>query len=115
MTLIVLTSSAAGNDGTEISVHGDLDVAAGPELRRVMGALTSAEVRLDLAHVGFLDCAGVRTLLWADEHVRGRGGVLVIGRPPDPVLRLLRLLRFDRHLLIRPAGTAEANPAPPGD
>ncbi|MER5425471.1 STAS domain-containing protein [Streptosporangium roseum] len=114
--MIRVVPPAAGTDRAEISVYGDLDSVIGPELRRVVAGHTAAHLVLDLAHVGFLDCAGARTLLWADGHVCGRGGVMVIRNPSDLVLRLLRLLRFDRHLLIRQSGdTAGASPGPPGD
>ncbi|MEV0416647.1 STAS domain-containing protein [Streptosporangium canum] len=113
MTLITVISQAAGDDRAEISVYGDLDAVTGPELRRVMAGHTAAHLVLDLAHVGFLDCAGARTLLWADGHVCGRGGVMVIRNPSDLVLRLLRLLRFDRHLLIRQSGDAARVSDPP--
>ncbi|MDP9848396.1 STAS domain-containing protein [Streptosporangium lutulentum] len=104
--MILLTSPETAADRTEISVYGDLDVITGVELRRVLGALTEMRVELDLAHVTFLDCAGVRTLIWAHEHMRARGGSMVIVRPSDLVLRLLRLLEFDRCLVIHRSGGA---------
>ena len=60
--MILLTSPEIATDRAEISVYGDLDVTTGVELRRVLGALTAVNLELDLAHVTFLDCAGVRTL-----------------------------------------------------
>jgi anti-anti-sigma factor len=99
--VILLTSPEIATDGTEISVYGDLDVITGVELRRVLGALPAVRLELDLAHVTFLDCAGVRTLLWAHEHMRDLGGSMVVRRPSNPVLRLLRLLELDQCLVIR--------------
>ncbi|SNT44249.1 anti-anti-sigma factor [Streptosporangium subroseum] len=104
--MILLTSPEIATDGTEISVYGDLDVITGVELRRVIGALTAVRLELDLAHVTFLDCAGVRILLWADERVRDLGGSMIILRPSDLVLRLLRLLELDQCLVIRQSGGA---------
>ena len=64
----------------------------------------------------FLDCAGVRTLLWAHEHVRDLGGSMVILRPSGPVLRLLRLLELDQCLVIRrPGGAVGTGRAATGD
>ncbi|AWS47307.1 STAS domain-containing protein [Streptosporangium sp. 'caverna'] len=104
--MILLTSPETVTGRTEISVYGDLDVITGVELRRVLGALTAVRLELDLAHVTFLDCAGVRTLLWAHEHMRDRGGLMIIFRPSGPVLRLLRLLELDQCLVIRQSSGA---------
>jgi anti-anti-sigma factor len=104
--VILLTSSEIATDRTEISVYGDLDVMTGVELRRVLGALAAVKLELDLAHVTFLDCAGVRTLLWADERMRDLGGSMVILRPSALVLRLIRLLELDQCLVIRYSGGA---------
>jgi anti-anti-sigma factor len=107
--VILRAFQETATDRTRIGVHGDLDVTTGVELRRVLGALTTTRVELDLAHVAFLDCSGARTLLWADAHQRGRGGSMVILRPPGPVLRLIQLLELDRHLMIqRSDGTVGA-------
>lgn len=113
--MILLTSPEPAEDRVEITVRGDLDAVKGAELRRVLGGLTAAAVELDLAQVVFIDCAGARTLLRADEHLRGLGQEMVIVRPSGPVLRLLRLLGFDSHLLIRhPGGAVGASRTPPG-
>ncbi|MBB2912404.1 anti-anti-sigma factor [Streptosporangium becharense] len=107
---MILLASPEGAARAEIVVYGDLDVVTGVELRRVVGALGTATIELDLAHVTFLDCAGARTLLWADEHARRLGGTVTLVRPSGLVTRLLRLLEFDRHLLIRHCGgTADAD------
>ena len=90
--------------------------STGVELRRVLGALTAVRLELDLAHVTFLDCAGVRTLLWAHEHMRDRGGSMIILRPSSLVLRLLRLLELDQCLVIRQSGgTVGADRTAAGD
>ncbi|MFF3443873.1 STAS domain-containing protein [Streptosporangium sp. NPDC002721] len=113
--MILLTSPEAAGGRVEITVRGDLDAVKGAELRRVIGGLGAATVELDLAQVVFIDCAGARTLLRADEHMRGLGQEMIVVRPSSPVLRLLRLLGFDRHLLIRHPGEAVgASPTPPG-
>ncbi|WP_432867242.1 STAS domain-containing protein [Microbispora rosea] len=120
MLRIQTTSSEAG---IRMAVHGDLDVSAVPELRaclgHVLGTRRPGHVEVDLAGVGFLDCAGARSLLWADARVREQGGRATFVRPAPPVLRLLRLLGFDSTLTIRtashvplPQPTAQARPLP---
>ncbi|WP_436763364.1 STAS domain-containing protein [Streptosporangium sp. V21-05] len=113
--MILLTSPEPAEDRAGIAVRGDLDAVEGAELRRVLSGLTAATVELDLAQVVFIDCAGSRALLRADEHLRGLGQQMIIVRPSGPVLRLLRLLEFDRRLLIgHPGGTVGASRTPPG-
>ncbi|MEU7691013.1 STAS domain-containing protein [Microbispora hainanensis] len=120
MLRIQTTPSEAG---VRVAVHGDLDLSGVPELRaRLRQALATygpGHVEIDLAGVGFLDCAGARSLLWADAHVRERGGRVTFVRPAPPVSRLLRLLGFDSALTLRtashvplPQPTAEARPRP---
>ncbi len=120
MLRIQTTSSEAG---IRMAVNGDLDVSGVPEfhacLRQVLGTYRPGHVEVDLAGVGFLDCAGARSLLWADARVREWGGGVTFVRPVSPVLRLLRLLGFDSALSIRtashvpmPQPTAEARPRP---
>ncbi|MEV4455554.1 STAS domain-containing protein [Microbispora sp. NPDC049633] len=102
-------------------MSGDLDVSGVPEfracMRQTLGTYRPGHVEVDLAGVGFLDCAGARSLLWADACVREWGGDVTFVRPTGLVLRLLRLLGFDAMLSVRtashvplPQPTAEARP-----
>ncbi|MCT9934108.1 STAS domain-containing protein [Planotetraspora sp. A-T 1434] len=88
-----------------MAVHGDLDVMGAGEFRSclcdVLRTYRPGQVDIDLSGVDFIDCSGCRTLLWADMRVRGRGGTMAVVRPSSLVLRLLRLLEFDRELSIR--------------
>nr|WP_169952619.1 STAS domain-containing protein [Microbispora sp. H11081] len=112
-------------------MSGDLDALSVPEfrarLRLTLETHRPGRVEVDLAGVGFLDCAGARSLLWADACVREWGGGVVFVRPAPLVLRLLRLLGFDAVLSVRvaspvvppvvppvprPQPTAEAGPRP---
>ncbi|MEV7965814.1 STAS domain-containing protein [Sphaerisporangium sp. NPDC088356] len=87
-----------------MTLHGDLDIEGAAELRRRLPVLLARHrplhVNLDLAHVRFLDCSGARTLKWLDRCMRDSGGTLTIVRPSPRVLRLLRVLEFDRRLRI---------------
>lgn len=87
-----------------MTLHGDLDFEGAAELRRHLPVLLARHrplhVNLDLAHVTFLDCSGVRALKWLDRCMRDHGGTLTIVRPSRRVLRLLRLLEFDHRLSI---------------
>ncbi|MEU8175672.1 STAS domain-containing protein [Microbispora hainanensis] len=118
MLRIQTTPSEAG---LRVAVQGDLDLSGVPELRarvrQVLAAYGPGHVEVDLSGVGFLDCAGARSLLWADARVREQGSRVTFVRPAPPALRLLRLLGFDSALTIRtasrvplPQPTAEARP-----
>ncbi|GII58732.1 hypothetical protein Pth03_71210 [Planotetraspora thailandica] len=101
-------------------VRGDLDVEGSGELRtsvsEALRTYSPAHVDLELSGVGFIDCSGCRALLWARRRARGKGGSMTVVRPSSLVLRLLRLLEFDRELEIRGTPedttplTLEANP-----
>ncbi|GII04272.1 STAS domain-containing protein [Planobispora takensis] len=109
--MIVITSRETGRGTTEIAVRGDLDSVAAGELRRVLLGAGPAAVELDLSQVEFLDCAGARTLLWADGHLRAMNGTLTVVRPSRLVMRMLRLVEFDRYLSIEKVVGA-GSPAP---
>lgn len=76
-----------------VALVGELDLAAAPiaeaELRE---ACANADLLvLDLAAVTFMDCAGLRVLLAADERLRASGGRLAIVHAPLQVRRLFDL------------------------
>ncbi|WP_405087336.1 STAS domain-containing protein [Microbispora sp. NBC_01389] len=104
MLRIRTTSSEAG---LGLILSGDLDVSGAPEFRaclgQVIGTHRPGHVEVDLSGVGFLDCAGARSLVWADERVRSWGGSVTFRHPGRSPLRLLRLLGFDAALSIRVA------------
>ncbi len=103
----VFITSFEDPEGTVVSVapRGDLDVVGGMRLRRSMHDTIDRyhpiHLDLDLAYVTFLDCAGVRALLWADGRVRDRGGTMVVLHASTTALWLLTSLGLDRRLSIR--------------
>jgi anti-anti-sigma factor len=86
-----------------VEVRGECDITSAPVLREwLLGVLArkSAWIVLDLAGLGFLDCAGAGALLAASRRAALLGGTLAIVAPATPVARLLQLTDLDRHLLI---------------
>nr|WP_320776857.1 STAS domain-containing protein [Streptomyces sp. CRN 30] len=78
---------------TVIQFAGEIDIAAGIEIRPRLDAATSAAeqtVVVDLTPVEFFDCSGLRLLCRADERVRERGGRLLLVCPHPLIRRLLR-------------------------
>jgi anti-sigma B factor antagonist len=83
-------------DGTVVSVAGELDVATAPELARALASV-EGDVTVDLSAATFADPCGLRVLLAA-----GGGGrrLRVLRRGGGPVARLLALTGTERMLHI---------------
>jgi len=74
-----------------VGVHGEQDLASAPELARALAeaaAHPGSQVRVDLQAVTFMDCAGIRPLLQAQETLGDR---LCLWNPSPAVTRLLQL------------------------
>jgi anti-anti-sigma factor len=93
---------------------GELDMATAPELKRVLGTMSSdGDITLDLTFLRFVDNAGVQVLLATAERL---DGTLVLWSPPDSLVRLLNLLRspLPRNLVLQVPGEDAATRARPG-
>lgn len=78
---------------TVVEVTGEIDLATSGFLAEHLDAATShpgPDVLVDLRHVDFFDCSGLRELCRADTRARERGGRL---RLVSDTPRLHRLLR----------------------
>ena len=89
-----LTISSAVRGGTiEIGLAGALDMAAAfgaeSEVDRLLATPGLEAVALDLGDVGFLDSAGLGTLLSIRDHASRRGLGVRIARMSAPVRRVL--------------------------
>ena len=77
-----------------LAVSGELELATADTLREALeSAIASgaSELWVDLAHVRFLDSAGVRVLLGAQTLLRGRSKSLAVICPPGPVRRVFEV------------------------
>lgn len=84
-------------------VEGELDLAAAPYLRAVIGDVMGAGVRqvtVDFAATRFVDSSGLGTLLWADRRLRAVGGRLIVVNAREQVVRIFALAGLDA-LLVR--------------
>ena len=80
------------SDAHVIQLTGELDLAAVPNLTRLLDSAAEAEqitVVVDLSQVTFIDCTGLAPLLAARDRLDGR---LRLRNPSQPVLRFLDLL-----------------------
>lgn len=109
-----------GDTAVVVDPHGELDVATAPRLNLTLTELRADGVRqvtVDLAHVTFLDTAGLRVLLECDRLLRARGGALTLVNASARIVRLLHVTRT-AHLLghdgvdaaapVRPVGATVA-------
>jgi anti-anti-sigma factor len=77
-------------DGALI-VEGEVDLAAGPELRDALGEAAAAGTSvIDVSGVTFIDSSGLQILLMAGRTLNG-SGPLVLRSPSRAVRRLLSI------------------------
>ena len=83
MRTFVCSSTGGGLDAAWVHVAGELDFATSPQLERALAASSARLVVLDMRDVGFMDCAGVDTIVAASERARedGRRLILLRGAP----------------------------------
>ncbi|HEY3725082.1 MAG TPA: STAS domain-containing protein [Acidimicrobiia bacterium] len=83
---------AEGSDGAVVSLRGELDLAAAPDLQQqLLGILARqpASLTLDLGGLDFLDSSGLGTLYRARQAAEERGVPLRLDAVPDHVRRVL--------------------------
>ena len=66
---------AISRRAVRVEVEGELDLASSPQLERVLNREIAAgnDVVLDLSRVEFMDCSGLRAILWAASESRCNG------------------------------------------
>ena len=79
----VCSSSHGSRDADWVHIAGALDIATTPQLERTLRESHARLVVLDMRDLGFMDCAGVHTIVNASISARrdGRRLVLVRGIP----------------------------------
>jgi anti-anti-sigma factor len=80
---------------TTVSLAGELDPATAPDLQaRLLQLATDAAVTsvvIDLTQISFLDSAGLRVLVSANEALRARSADLILRGPSPNVRRVLEV------------------------
>lgn len=80
-----------GPDGA-IVVHGDIDIAGGPDLdAAILAHEIEHPVVIDLGDVLFIDSSGLRSLLSASRRALARDATVVLRTVGPEVMRLLQL------------------------
>ena len=88
-------------DTHTIVLRGEMDIANAADVEKELlrvEATDATTIVLDLAELSFIDSTGIRLLLMADSRSRANGERLVLRRPPEGVLRVLRLAGVEDRL-----------------
>jgi anti-anti-sigma factor len=81
-----------------LEFHGEIDIIAALDIIPVLDAATgrpAAQVVLDLRHIDFFDCSGLRLLYRARSRVVARGGQLHLLCTHPLTLRILHVTGLD--------------------
>jgi anti-anti-sigma factor len=86
---------SADRAGVVLALHGELDVAAAPQLEKLLDELREERppnVMLDLSELSFVDSAGVSVLIKAKKEAEDDGSEFVLRRPTAQVHRVFALV-----------------------
>jgi anti-anti-sigma factor len=104
LTGVRQTGFGTGPDPQGLVLRGDLDVANHDVIAAVVCAAVARapqKLRLDLAHVTFIDVDSCRRLEALTREFRAAGGQLALAAPRPHVERMLRLVELDEQSGIR--------------
>ena len=91
--------------GHLVTVKGEMDIAANPELSTVLAMAAAAPgstVVLDLAAVEFIDSTALGTILKAGGEIESAGKRLVVICAGGPVRRLLEMTNLTQRFQLSP-------------
>jgi stage II sporulation protein AA (anti-sigma F factor antagonist) len=96
--------AANGDRDVVVRVAGEIDLATTSYLESAFKSLppTAANVVLDLAELTFIDAAGLRVAVRAQQRLTARGGSLRLRAPRPLVLRVLAATGLSEEFTIEP-------------
>lgn len=95
-----------------VSVTGEIDLATGPELERVLLALPDegvASVIVDLTDCSFMDSTGLHLLVRTQRRFDRSGGRVAVVSANRSVLKVFEITRLDQLFAIYPSLAAALN------
>jgi anti-sigma B factor antagonist len=81
--------------GVVVALHGELDVAAAPQLEKLLEEIRGERhprVMVELSNLSFVDSAGVSVLIKAKKEADEDGSQFVLRRPTAQVHRVFALV-----------------------
>jgi anti-anti-sigma factor len=80
--------------GSQISLSGEIDLSSAPQVRRTLAQCLHDGIRaidVDLSDVTFCDCSGLNAFLYASLRTASAGGSLRLHHPRPALTRLFAL------------------------
>jgi len=99
---LVLSTQTDG-DRSVLAIKGELDAYTAPGLEEQVTRSVAGGTRtvvLDLRGTTFLDSSGLRAILTLQRRLAESGGELPLGRPSEPVTRLLEITGLTEHFTV---------------
>ena len=104
MTDLALEEVASTDEGVEVSVRGEIDVASASQLRDFLDRLLdagSSRIVLDCRKLEFLDSSGIGVLVAARNRL-GDAGDLILDSPQPQVRKVLDITGVSSRLSVVP-------------
>ena len=111
MRAFACSSTDGGLEAAWVRVVGALDIATSQQLEGLLRASRARLVVLDLRELGFMDCAGVHTIVDASARARRDGRRLILLRGAPSVDRVFALTGTSEEVEIGDLAPLE----PPGE
>jgi anti-sigma B factor antagonist len=86
-----------------VVLSGDLDLATAPKLRQRLADLADCDVIdlvIDLANLGFMDSSGISVIVGTYEHLKLRGGSLVIRNANPMAIKIFQITGLMEYLSV---------------
>ncbi len=99
------TSSAVDPRVFTAALTGEIDLDRKAELDAVVRAFdtsTAPTAHIDFAGAAFIDSSGLGALVQIHVLARARGGEVVLVRPSEPLLRILRAVGLEKMFPVQP-------------
>jgi anti-sigma B factor antagonist len=92
-----------GRGSAIVVLSGDLDLATVPKLRERLADLVDCDVIdlvIDIANLEFIDSSGISAIVMTLEHVRSRGGSLVLRNANPMAMKIFEITGLKEHLSV---------------
>jgi anti-anti-sigma factor len=103
MSSLEISVSAGGSSPVVVALAGEADLASVARLHEVLNAQLAGRtthLTIDLSNLRYADSEAIRALMMAALTLRDRGGGLVLWRPDESMVGMLRLLGIEQLFTI---------------
>jgi anti-sigma B factor antagonist len=92
-----------GQARATVVLSGDLDLATAPELRERLADLAACgviDLVIDFANLVFIDSTGISVIVGTHEHVKSRGGSLVVRNANPMAMKIFQITGLTEYLSV---------------